>query len=186
MSSGLSEYLEHSFLYSSFKFSRRYIITTIKLLNIETFIYSKILRYCMIKYLLAVMMMGLLMGGGAVVASGGVKAILPTHLLDDYIGGEKGIDVAIPQEKEMKVVKFNLAAFYKDILKISDTPDKITECREQQEQTFKACVESKMTSQQKIRYQQQMRQINDAIQLYKKHGGQLHEIPFVQDLMEEE
>ena len=119
-------------------------------------------------------------------ASGGVKAILPTHLLDDYIGGGKGIDVAIPQEKEMKVVKFNLAAFYKDILKISDTPDKITECREQQEQTFKACVESKMTSQQKIRYQQQMRQINDAIQLYKKHGGQLHEIPFVQDLMEEE
>ena len=140
----------------------------------------------MIKYLLAVAMMGLLMGGGAVIASGGAQSILPLHLFDDYIGGEKGMDVPIPAEKEMKVVKFNLAAFYKDVLKISDTPEKITECREQQEQTFKECVKSKMTSQQKTRYQQQMRQMKDAVELYKKHGGQLHEIPFVQDLMEEE
>lgn len=140
----------------------------------------------MIKYLLAVMMSGLLMGGGAVVASGGATGILNLHLFDDYVGGEKGIDVALPQEKDMKVVKFNLAGFYKDVLKISDTPEKITECREQQEQTFKQCVENKMTNKQKIRYQIQMRQIRDAIDLYQKHGGQLHEIPFVQDLMEEE
>ncbi|MEK6964560.1 MAG: hypothetical protein AABX70_09165 [Nanoarchaeota archaeon] len=140
----------------------------------------------MIKYLLAVMMSGLLMGGGAVVASGQAGHVLPLHLFDSYIGGTKGIDIPLPQDKNMKIVKFNIAQFYKDVLKISDSPDTITQCREQQEQDFHACVESKMTAQQKIHYQQQMRQMRDAIELFDKHGGQLKEIPFVKDLMAEE
>lgn len=140
----------------------------------------------MIKYLLATIMMGLLMGGGAVVASGGAKAILPTHLLDSYIGGDKGIDVALPQDKDMKVVKFNIAAFYKDILKVSDNPDVITQCREQQTQSFHDCVDAKVTSQEKIRYQSQMRQIKDALDLMHKHGSQIGEVPFVKDLMSED
>ena len=141
----------------------------------------------MIKYLLAVLTAGLMMSGSVVVASGGAQSLIQNlHLFDDYIGGEKGIDVAIPQEKDQaKIVKFNIAQFYKDILKISDTPEVIQECREQQEQTFSQCVNSKTTSQQKIRYEWKMRQMRDAVALMKKHGGQLHEIPFVQDLTEE-
>ncbi len=139
----------------------------------------------MIKYLLAVMMSGLLMGGGAVVASGQAGQVLSLHLFDSYIGGKSGIDVAIPQDKDMKIVKFDIAQFYKDVLKVSDSPDTITRCREQQEQDFHQCVESKMTAQEKTHYQQQMRQIKDAIDLYDKHGGQLKEVPFVKDLMKE-
>jgi len=140
----------------------------------------------MIKYILAVMAISLLMSGGIVVASGGTSGLIQNlHLFDGYIG-DQGIDVVLPQGDDAKVVKFNIAQFYKDILKISDSPELLTACRTQTEQSFHDCVEARSTKQQQIKYKRQMRHINDAVQLMKQHGSQLHQVPFVQDLLAED
>ncbi len=141
----------------------------------------------MIKYLLTVMAVGLLISGSVALASGEAKSLIQNlHLFDGYIGEEKGIDVALPAgENEAKIVKFDIAQFYKDILKVSDTPEVINACREQQDKSFQECVKEKATDQQKIRYEWKMRQMRDAVALMKKHGGQVDEIPFVKDLMSE-
>jgi len=93
--------------------------------------------------------------------------------------GDTGIQIY--NEDGEKTGRFNIAAFYQDVLKASGKPEVLEDCA--QSTSFAECVEENSDERMEQQYEQKMNGIRNYVEIAEQHGMELTSSGFIRDLI---
>lgn len=103
------------------------------------------------------------------------------EFLTGYFGSKGPV---VNQDEDGTRLNFDVAGFYKDMMKVGGDLDVVEECK--QADDFQACIEERSLSMEsRNTYEQNMKNIQSAVDIAQQHGIDYGSVPFVQDLLSE-